>query len=669
MELLAPAGSPESLEAAVSAGADAVYFGSHIFSNARMNAAGFTKEELQRAIYDCRVRGVKSHITVNTILSDREMEQLYRYAVFLYQSGANAVIVQDLGAVSFLRQAIPELPIHASTQMGICNPEGVRFAASLGCERAVLARELSKEDLLHISSSAPIELEVFVHGALCACYSGYCLMSSFIGRRSGNRGKCAQPCRLPYQIAKEAPSDKLSMKDLMLLDYLEELQQMRISSLKIEGRMKSPDYVRTVVEIYRRALDHQPITQEDRERLMSAFQRGGYTDGYYTKQKPRSMFAYQKPKPTQATPKQRTVLTARKVEVTLTANFSLEHPMELTIEDREGNQVSVSGTTLAVPAKNRPLQRKDLEERLCRLGDTPFQAKDVHIHLEEGILLPFSEINHVRREACEQLQQVRTFVPPLTEKGQLLKLFCEPVISSAVSFTASVTTAEQLKEVIQHPEIVRIYLPYSLARVTPYQERFVVVLPPNYHPGNQLLLDSLRAKGYHSFSATNVGDLEVAEYVDYPIWTMNSTTLQFLSGVGVKGVCLSPELNLAQIRQLKTDIPCEVLIYGHLPLMFSKHCFVKTARGHCDSSCSLMDRTGAKFPCICDPEIGFHSMLNGVPLYMGDRIADFSGSCVQNLRMLFTIESGEECRRVMQNLFSSKEPEGNFTRGHFYRGV
>lgn len=289
IELLAPAGSFESLKAAVNAGADAVYFAGKEFG-ARKYAANFSNEEIPEAIRYCQTHGVRSYITVNTLLSDRELKKLCPFLELIYSSGADGVIVQDLGVAKLIRDYLPELPLHASTQMTVCTPDGAKQLEKLGFKQVVLARELTKEQIAQICKSTDMKVEIFVHGALCVCYSGQCLMSSMIGGRSGNRGSCAQPCRMKYTLD-DRKGAMLSLKDLSLINHIDELYSIGVDSLKIEGRMKGPEYISAVTSVYRKALDGKKITKEDTSLLESIFYRGGYTDGYFTNNKTEDMYA------------------------------------------------------------------------------------------------------------------------------------------------------------------------------------------------------------------------------------------------------------------------------------------------------------------------------------------------------------------------------------------
>ena len=672
-ELLAPAGSPAALSAAIEGGADAVYMGCNEFVNARMNAENFTKQTLADGIDFCHSRGVKAYITVNTLLSDREMEKLYAYASFLYQNGADGVIVQDTGAADFLHRALPELALHASTQMGICNTAGAYAAQKLGCRRVVAAREISLQDLT-ILCQGPLEVEVFVHGAMCACYSGFCLMSSMIGRRSGNRGRCAQPCRLPYRIDNKPPAYLLSLKDLMLLPHLKQLCDIGVASLKIEGRMKGPDYVGLVTSIYRKVLDGEPVTSKMKEQLQTAFNRGGYTDGYLTGHG--KMFAYTKPN-TPYNSQQKPKLVPRKIPITMNGNLQNGQVFTLSITDQEGNHVSMNGQTPAFAAKNHPLDEKTLRERLCKLGDTPYEAIQCHVSVDPGIMIPLGEVARVKRQACEKITALRIQAKKRPAPQKTSVILPESVSFQHMSWTATVDTIEQYRALRDLP-FAWIGVPETVVwkfreEMNPKQiaVRLPSVTEERYRLQQKKRLNQLHSLGFSTLLCGNIGDFydfpDWKKKGDLTLWIYNSFSAAVLSQEKPASLCLSPELNLRQIKELQSPVPCETILYGRLPLMISKHCFVQCARGSCKGNCLIKDRTGTQFPVRCVG--GRHILYNSTPLFMGDRINEFQSTCAAFARMSFTVETPEECLSVFQKMISGSPYEGNMTRGHYYRGV
>lgn len=666
MELLSPAGSFEALIAAVSGGCDAVYMGCSEFANARMNAANFTKQQLSEAVDYCHLRGVKSYITVNTLLTDRELGQLFDYATFLYNSGVDAVIVQDIGVAEFLRRNIPELEIHASTQMGLCNLDGVKYAEKIGFKRAVVARELSRDNLRFICENSNIEIEAFVHGAICACVSGYCLMSSFIGRRSGNRGKCAQPCRLKYTSGKKS-GYLMSLKDMMLIDHISELKDMGVASLKIEGRMKSPGYVGTVTEVYRKAIDCGFVSDADILKLKSAFDRGGYSDSYYTGKK--DFFAYEKPETTYGN--QEYSKEEKKTPISLSAVAEVGKPVSITASLGELSYTA-TGEFVCENALKRQVTKEDFEKRLNKLGDTAFICYEPDVSVDDGLMVPLGEIGSVRREAVSGLEKL------LIGKRSVLRnesgLNCDGVrYNGDFGISVSVQTEKQFKACM---EADRIHVPIDLVYKNPevylsHKGRIIVSLPKIVHDDKRRLLSdmikSVKEMGFSVFSASNAGDIPKCKFGDYSLWVYNSETANALSEYGFDGFCISPEINIAQLKDIKSPVFCEAIVYGRLPVMVTRNCFAKSA-GSC-GSCSISDRTGKNFGMQCIPEFGYSEVLNAVPIFMGDKKEDFKNTCVNMLRIVFTKESPDECRHIIKCIIDGSAYDGEYTRGHYYRGV
>ncbi len=672
-ELLAPAGSPQALQAAVHYGADAVYLGCSDFANARMNAQNFTKETLVEAIDFCHSHNVKAYVTVNTLLSDREMEGLYSYASFLYENGADGVIVQEAGVMDFLHQYLPHLPLHASTQAGVCNTAGLQAAKKLGCVRAVAARELSMEELSALCKE-DIEIEVFVHGALCACYSGFCLMSSMIGRRSGNRGKCAQPCRLPYSIDQNKPSLLMNLKDNLLLPHLQTLSEMGVASVKIEGRMKGPEYVGLVTSFYRRALDGEQISKEELEQLKRVFDRGGYTDGYYTKKG--HMFAYKKPE-TPYRAQQMPPPSPKRIPVIMEGTVKKDQVFQLTATDLQGHQASAQGETPAFVAQNRPLDQATITERLGKLGETPYILSEFNLTLDSGVMIPLGELARVKRQVCEKLTDitVKSYKHPKPELP-VFKPLPKGTVYDSLQWTAVVNTFEQY-QAIRHLPFTWIGVPLDVVwnKKEALEHTVVIRLPAVSHEErhNEMKhrLQQLHALGFSRLLCGNLGDFydfpDWEKKGDITLWVYNSTTGATLAKEHPSSLCLSPELNLGQIKELQSNIPCEAYLYGRLPLMRTKHCFVKSNRGNCKGECELTDRTGTHFPARCVN--GEHILYNSTPLYMGDKLADLKHTCISYGRMAFTVESPSKCAKISREIMQGLPYSGDKTRGHYYRGV
>ena len=414
MEILSPAGSPDAVRAAVCAGANAVYLGYGSF-NARRNARNFTEEELAAAVSYCHLRGVRLYLTLNTLVSDRELPAAAELAGKASDLGVDAVLVQDMGVVRMLRQVVPDLPVHASTQMSIHSLDGVKAAADLGLTRVVLARELSGRDIAYICERSPIEIETFVHGALCMCHSGQCYMSSVIGGRSGNRGLCAQPCRLAYGWGDRADSYPLSLKDASLAHHLQEFKRMGVASVKIEGRMKRPEYVWVVTKIYADALrEGRDPTEEELRRLEHAFSRQGFTDGYFQGKTGPEMFGVREntPEPRELFAEARAAYEKGEcpgVPVKFYAMIRAGQPVQVGVEDPEGRVVTASGSTPEA-ARTRAVTRAEVEGQLAKTGGTPYRCDGVRCLVEEGLSVPLSALNGLRRRVLEELSDRRSYL-------------------------------------------------------------------------------------------------------------------------------------------------------------------------------------------------------------------------------------------------------------------
>ena len=622
IELLSPAGSMEALRAAVQNGANAVYLGYDAF-NARMGARNFSVDELQEAIVYCHVRGVQVHLTLNTLVSDREMAraaEVIRTAAVL---GVDAFIVQDLGVVALCREIAPEVPIHASTQMSIHSLEGVQQAAELGVSRVVLSRELPREEIAHICRRSPVEIEVFVHGALCMCYSGQCYLSSVIGRRSGNRGQCAQPCRLPYGYGRFEPNRyPLSLKDNCLVEYLDDLRRLGVSSLKIEGRMKRPEYVAVVTKAYRTALDGKRVTEEDLRELEAVFSRQGFTQGYYEGKTGADMFGVR-----QEPEENRELFAAARatyesgenirIPIRFYAMIRRNEPAQLAVEDDAGHVCKANGP-IPEEAQVRALTEEELAERLGKTGGTPYVCAQVRARIDPGLMLPASAINAMRRDALAILtaqrgrapkRQINAYNPPALYDGMSGELQLTISVRQVSQITSRMLALRPavlyvpLEELVEHPE-----LPGLLGVET----QLAAILPRVVWSGeNQRLAQQLRsvyAMGVRQLLVGNLGQVRIAKAAgfavrgDFGLNIFNSRAMHSLRAQGIDSQLLSFEMTLPQIRDVSKAIPAEVLIYGRLPLMLTENCVIRNRTGtcSCDSAApvKLTDRMGERFPLL-----------------------------------------------------------------------
>ncbi len=684
-ELLAPAGSPESLRAAVDAGAAAGYLGWGAF-NARRGARNFTDEECAEALSYCHIRGVRVFLTLNILLSDRELPAALDAARTASRLGVDAVLVQDWGLFDLLRHTLPDLPLHASTQMSLFTSGAAREIAADGCERVVLARECSREETAAIRENCPAEIEVFVHGALCMCYSGQCAMSALIGGRSGNRGRCAQPCRLPYGVNDDAKDARpLSLKDNCLADRLGEMADLGVACLKLEGRMRRPAYVAAVTDIYARLLrEGRKPTPEERDILEKAFSRSGFTDAYWQGHKGSEMLGF-RPENAEAAPVSRTKpVKEGRVGVRFTCRAEPGSPCALTAEDLDGHAVTVTGP-LPQPARNRALTVEDLSARLEKTGGTPYRCERTEVQVEPGLFLPAAAVNALRRDALAALSAARS-APPLRRESfpppPLPEIDCW---ESEPRFTVSVASADQLTAELLDLHPARVYVPLeplaedgALPPLPQGETEWCVILPRVWRdrdePQLRRWLGRARSLGFTGVLLGNLGHFSLVRnggwklYGDYGLNVFNSRSLAYLREKGLASACLSFELRFAQIRDMRKLLPMEAVVFGRLPLMITENCIIKNTVGcRCDRPNFLKDRTGAAFPLL--PAFGHRTEVeNCRPLWLADR-PEYRQLGLAFVRLRFTTERPEECVRVFRAYQENAASEGAFTRGLYQRGV
>ena len=693
MEILSPAGGPEALRAAVCAGADAVYLGFGQF-NARRGARNFTQDELASAVSYCHLRGVRVYLTLNTLCSDREMAQAVDCAAQASRMGVDAALVQDMGLVRALRQAVPDLPLHASTQMSLHSLGGVKAAAELGMTRAVLARELSREDIAYICEKSPIEIEVFVHGALCMCHSGQCFMSSVIGGRSGNRGMCAQPCRLPYGWGDELVNGyPLSLKDMSLAGHLRELQEMGVASAKIEGRMKRPEYVYIVTKVYADALrEGREPTAEELRRLEQAFSRQGFTDGYYTGRKGPDMFGVRE----ESKPPRELFAQARAAyekgegrlaPVKFYAMVRAGEPIQVGVEDAEGRVATAAGR-VPEPARKRPTTQEEVEAQLGKTGGTPYEAVGMRTLVEPGLAVPLSALNGLRRQGLDELTRLRTALPQRRHGEYKMGARYENYRGEPDVYVSLRRVEQMTFEVVkQRPALIT--LPVEEIAAHPGEVKAtmgrgvpVAAVLPRVCFDRELpaLREQLAACKEIGVTDAYVGNLGLAALCrelgfnlrgDFGLQVFNSQGVKEYKRLGFQSLTASFELKLAQIRDLFKAVDTEMIAYGRLPLMITENCAIKNQSGKC--VCSnvnlLTDRKGVRFPVEraygCRNEI-----LNANKVFLADKAQDWKKAGLRAVRLLFTTENGVECAQVLEAYRGTGAYKpNNFTRGLYYRDV
>ena len=696
MELLSPAGRWEAMAAAVQNGADAVYLGCGSL-NARRGAENFTPDQLPQAVDYCHLYGVKLYLTLNTLPSDREFSEAEHMLRLASRCGVDGVIVQDWGVAALARTITPDLPLHGSTQMTVHTLSGVEQAAALGMSCAVLGRELDRENVRHICARSPIPIEVFAHGALCMCWSGQCAMSALIGQRSGNRGLCAQPCRLPCRFDGGKPSHLLSLKDACMASRLSELRDMGVSILKLEGRMKRPEYVAIITRIYANLLKEDRLpTPAELDQLALAFSRDGFTDAYWRGKPGPAMFGTRSenaPDPSALFQEAKAAYDRgdlRTVPVRMEASFPAEQPCRLTVSDSDGHTASASGP-VPEPARSRSLDSEEVKARLSKTGGTAFRPTETAVTLAPDLFLPAGEINALRRNALEGLASLRTSRPPRRESP------APPTppnthAAKEPAFTVSLTSVSQLTDALLDLSPAVVYLPVERIEAFSLESRpdieFCAALPRICKDSEMSsllrLLETAKEKGCTSLAVQNIGQLPLAEKFgftargDYGLNVFNSRSLDQLRAWGLRSVCLSFELRHEQIRDLKKPLPCESIVYGRLPLMITENCLISNAgRGcptrmgdptPCSRSHTITDRKNEVFPVL--PVFGCRSEIeNSKPLFLADK-PEYRRCGLTYARLRFTTETPAECVRILsryQNKNDFLPPD--YTRGLFYRGV
>lgn len=678
-EILAPAGSFESLTAAVRCGANAVYLGGK-YLNARRNAANFSEEELKKAVDYCHARNVKVYLALNTLVSDGESKTAYKAIECACNSSVDALILQDTGLAALVRQVSPTMPMHASTQMSVQSIEGIRILEKLGFSRAVLPRELSEKEIAAISAQTDMELEYFVHGALCMCVSGQCLMSAVLGGRSGNRGLCAQPCRLPFGVNGKG-GNNLSLKDLSLTDELGRLEKAGICSFKIEGRMKRPEYVAASVTACKNSLNGTPDEEINRS-LQAVFSRSGFTKGYFEGRLGKEMFGTRRKEDVESAS---AVLSSLQrlydnenplIPVDFSLTFKENMPMMLTASAL-GKSVDVTSETLPQKALNKPLSREDLIQRISKCGGTQFYADSVDIDFEEGLNASAGALNALRRDALNALESAVSSRPDIPFIQYINNI--PPHKSSEFRLHARFFSEEQMPENLAG--ISRAILPIEVSASTVQRlaasgiETAVEVPAAVFSNAENYIkkLAELKNAGVKYAWVCNLDGVGIAEKAGAPFVTgfgmniYNSVSLQEMQMLGADDCLISCEMMLSDASRLGGDIPRGAMIYGRIPLMLTRNCPVrnKLTCAECGKKSFLVDRMGVEFPVICKNGCSF--ILNSRPLWVADKKNEF-----RNLDfglIYFTNESEEECAAILEKVKNGSNPPAEFTRGMYFKGV
>lgn len=693
LQILSPAGSFEALRAAVAGGADAVYFGGGGF-NARQGAKNFEDAEMEQAIAYCRQNGVKSYVTVNTLISDRELEEALSYVGRLCAWGVDAVIVQDLGLMRALRSMAPELRIIASTQAAANSLPALFCLNRLGCRQAVVGRELSKEELSSLCAASPVEIEAFCHGALCYSVSGQCYLSALVGRRSANRGRCAGPCRLPYSLRGGKPRHLLSLKDNCLAEHLDELESIGVGCVKIEGRMKRPEYVYGVTKLYRTLKDaHRPPRKNELVQVQELFSRSGFTDAYYRGAPGKEMFGMREETPPE---RMEPLLAAQREQIAAfvprgegpareVSFFFAAHagsPARLSA-CCEGFSVSVSGP-VPEPARSHPLSEEIVSRALSKTGGTGFVCRNVSCELEAGLMLPLSALNAMRREALSLLPRPDPAIPftnripplPPEEPVQKRAIYCRFSRSDQAPQNAALADCcfFPVHEFSAHPDALAalrdagVRLGAALPRAARDKDfpRIRQQLAAACQAGAQ------RALIYNLGHLALCGEFRLPVVGDLGLNAFNSQSVAALKELGLSAVTASCELNFAQLRALHKCLPVGIFAYGRLPLMLSETCPMRNEFG-CSGACQLplplTDRMGENLPILRDGDSCRTVLHNAKTLWLADR-EEYQTLPMHFSLLSFTTETADEADRVIAAYLGGPDARpADFTRGLTVRGV
>ena len=685
IEILAPVGSEEMLHAAVFSGADAVYLGFSGFT-ARTGAGNFDADSLKEAVRFCHARGVKVHVALNTTVYGGELASLRDAIRAVAASGADAVICQDLAVATLIGKIAPQLPRHGSTQMSVHTLQGALELKELGFTRVVLARELSLPEVEQITRHCGIETECFVHGALCMCVSGQCYMSAFLGGRSGNRGSCAGPCRLPFE-ANALPEGKpgrlhhLSLKDNSVIDKLDQLQAIGVASAKIEGRLRTPEYVAAAVSA---CLAGREGRAYDRDLLKNAFSRSGFTSGYLDGKIDGTMFGVRSEADAELTkktlPALRELYRRERSRVPVRMKLEIEEGGEkLTVTDADGNKAFAYGDFEPQPARADPTE--SLKRSLAKTGGTPFAAENIEVEMDEGPwFVPGSTVNELRREALDALLKKREVLRPWPVQDVELEPLPQRTLPPHRTLRARFERWDQVPEQALSG-VEYLILPIAQADRVPREWRGKTLLELPRVMFGKLEEDTARRvaatqdAGFAGYEVSNIAHLRLCRGLPmsggFGLNVTNQVAAQFYADNGLGSVLILPETKDSDISTIAPThagkpVPTGVLVYGHMPLMVTRACPLQNIHdcAHCDKTGVLTDRKAKKFPVRCG--MGVRTIYNPVPIYMGDKPGALT---VDYGVAYFTLESREEAAAILDNLRVHAPFEGDFTRGLYFKGT
>ena len=685
IEILAPVGSEEMLRAAVFSGADAVYLGFSGF-NARTGAGNFDADSLQEAVRFCHARGVAVHVALNTTVYGTELSALEQAIRAVAASGADAVICQDLAVATLIGKIAPKLPRHGSTQMSVHTLQGALELKELGFTRVVLARELSLPEVEHITKHCGIETECFIHGALCMSVSGQCYMSAFLGGRSGNRGSCAGPCRLPFE-ANALPEGKpgrlhhLSLKDNSAIDKLDKLQAIGVASAKIEGRLRTPEYVAAAVSA---CLAGREGRAYDRDLLKNAFSRSGFTSGYLDGKIDGTMFGVRSEADAELTkktlPMLRELYRRERSRVPVQMKLEIEEGGEkLTVTDADGNKAFAYGDAEPQPARTDPTE--SLNRSLTKTGGTPFTAEKITVEMDGGPwFIPGSAVNELRREALDALLKKREVLRPWPTTEEHVAALPQRTLPPRRTLRARFERWEQVPERALDG-VEYLILPIAQADRVPREWRAKTILELPRVMFGALEQDTARSiaatqdAGFAGYEASNIAHLRLCRGLPmtggFGLNITNNVAAQFYAEQGLSSLLILPEVKDSDIASIAPTrngkpVPTGVMIYGHMPLMLTRACPLQNIHdcAHCDKTGVLTDRKAKKFPVRCG--LGVRTIYNPVPIYMGDKPGALA---VDYGVAYFTLESREEAAQILDSIRTHAPFEGDFTRGLYFKGT
>ena len=685
IEILAPVGSEEMLRAAVFSGADAVYLGFSGF-NARTGAGNFDADSLQEAVRFCHARGVAVHVALNTTVYGTELPALEQAIRAVAASGADAVICQDLAVATLIGKIAPQLPRHGSTQMSVHTLQGALELKELGFTRVVLARELSLPEVEHITKHCGIETECFIHGALCMSVSGQCYMSAFLGGRSGNRGSCAGPCRLPFE-ANALPEGKpgrlhhLSLKDNSAIDKLDKLQAIGVASAKIEGRLRTPEYVAAAVSACLAGRDGRAY---DRDLLKNAFSRSGFTSGYLDGKIDGTMFGVRSEADAELTkktlPMLRELYRRERSRVPVQMKLEIEEGGEkLTITDADGNKAFAYGDAEPQPARTDPTE--SLNRSLTKTGGTPFTAEKITVEMDGGPwFIPGSAVNELRREALDALLKKREVLRPWPTTEEHVAALPQRTLPPRRTLRARFERWEQVPERALDG-VEYLILPIAQADRVPREWRAKTLLELPRVMFGALEQDTARRiaatqdAGFAGYEVSNIAHLRLCRGLPmtggFGLNITNNVAAQFYAEQGLSSLLILPEVKDSDIATIAPTrngkpVPTGVMIYGHMPLMLTRACPLQNIHdcAHCDKTGVLTDRKAKKFPVRCG--LGVRTIYNPVPIYMGDKPGALA---VDYGVAYFTLESREEAAQILDSIRTHAPFEGDFTRGLYFKGT